>query len=242
MLRRSQSFRKTEHITFIEVNAWVTLLSGKQIQFSHILYSLTNLTNNRTKRVCMWLAVVGNLGLTFLSIGETFIACRLQTSETSFSFTFLIRITRNLTHVLIYTFCLSRFQSPHGLRRGSAAVRLLGLWVRIPPEAWMSVPFECCVLSGGGLCTGLISRPEESYWVWAPECHREASIMRRPSPTKGWCVMQTKQSCLTRFFPCVLSALWYIENITCLNCVFHKATYVCNCFFCRQLNPVQKAT
>jgi hypothetical protein len=25
------------------------------------------------------------------------------------------------------------------LRRGSAAARLLGLWVRIPPGAWMSV-------------------------------------------------------------------------------------------------------
>jgi len=28
---------------------------------------------------------------------------------------------------------------PRGLRRGSAADRLLGLWVRIPPGAWMFV-------------------------------------------------------------------------------------------------------
>jgi hypothetical protein len=50
--------------------------------------------------------------------------------------------------------------------RGSAAVRLLGLWVPIPPETRMSVSCECCVLSGRGLCDGLITRPEESYRVW----------------------------------------------------------------------------
>ena len=30
----------------------------------------------------------------------------------------------------------------------------------------MSLPCECCVLSGRGLFVGLISRPEESYRVW----------------------------------------------------------------------------
>jgi len=29
-----------------------------------------------------------------------------------------------------------RFQWPHGLRRGSAAARFLGLWDRILPGAW----------------------------------------------------------------------------------------------------------
>jgi hypothetical protein len=29
----------------------------------------------------------------------------------------------------------------------------------------MSVSFDCCVLSGRGLCDGLITRPEESYGV-----------------------------------------------------------------------------
>jgi hypothetical protein len=42
--------------------------------------------------------------------------------------------------------------------RGSTAARLLGLWVRIPLRAC-----ECCVLSGRGLCDGLITRPEECY-------------------------------------------------------------------------------
>jgi hypothetical protein len=45
------------------------------------------------------------------------------------------------------------------------AVRLLGLWVRIPPGAWMSVSCECCVLSGRGLCDGPVTRLEESYRV-----------------------------------------------------------------------------
>jgi hypothetical protein len=47
-----------------------------------------------------------------------------------------------------------------------AAACLLGLWVRIPPRACMSVSCECCVLSGRGLCDELVPRPEESYRVW----------------------------------------------------------------------------
>jgi hypothetical protein len=49
---------------------------------------------------------------------------------------------------------------------GSAAARLLGLWLRIPPGVWMSVSCECCVLSRTGLCVGLITRPEISYRTW----------------------------------------------------------------------------
>jgi hypothetical protein len=36
-----------------------------------------------------------------------------------------------------------RSQWPRGLRHGSTAARLLGLWARIPPGAWMSVACEC---------------------------------------------------------------------------------------------------
>jgi len=59
-----------------------------------------------------------------------------------------------------------RFQWSCGLRRGSAAVLLVGLWVRMPPETLMSVASECCVSLGRGLCQGPITRPEESYRVW----------------------------------------------------------------------------
>jgi hypothetical protein len=42
------------------------------------------------------------------------------------------------------------------------------------------------VLSGGGLCDELITRPEESYRLWRiVVCDREASTMRRPWPTWG---------------------------------------------------------
>jgi hypothetical protein len=57
-------------------------------------------------------------------------------------------------------------QWPRSLRCGSAAASLLGLWVEIPPGAWMSVSCECCVMSGRGLCVGLITRPEEFYRMW----------------------------------------------------------------------------
>jgi len=51
---------------------------------------------------------------------------------------------------------------PRGLRRGSAAARLLRFRVRIPPEEWMYISCECCVLSGRGPCDELITSPEES--------------------------------------------------------------------------------
>jgi hypothetical protein len=63
-----------------------------------------------------------------------------------------------------------------------AAARLLGLRARIPPGVWMSVSCECCVLSGRGVCIGMITPPEESYRVLC-ECDREALIMRRPCPS-----------------------------------------------------------
>jgi hypothetical protein len=57
----------------------------------------------------------------------------------------------------------------------------------------MSVSCECCVLSGRGFCVGLITRPEESYRICGvSECDYEASIMRRPWPTRGCCAMGEK--------------------------------------------------
>ena len=80
----------------------------------------------------------------------------------------------------------SRSQWPRGLVRRSTAARLLRLWVRIPPEAWMSVCCECCVLSGRGLCDALITRPEESYRLCCVVvCDLETSRMRRPWPALG---------------------------------------------------------
>ena len=71
------------------------------------------------------------------------------------------------------------------------AARPLACWlrIRIPLFAWMSVCCECCVLSGRGLCVGMITRPEESYrvwcfWVWSWNLYNE-----KPWPTGGCCAM-----------------------------------------------------
>jgi hypothetical protein len=61
---------------------------------------------------------------------------------------------------------VSRSQWPSGLSPGYFAIRLLGLWVRIPPGSWKFISCEFCVLSGTGHCVRPITRPEESYRVW----------------------------------------------------------------------------
>jgi hypothetical protein len=76
-----------------------------------------------------------------------------------------------------------RSQWPRGLRSRSSAARLLRLWVRIPPAAWI---FVCCVLSGRDVCDGLITRPEESYRLWrVVVCDQETSKTRRLKPATG---------------------------------------------------------
>ena len=50
----------------------------------------------------------------------------------------------------------------------------------------MFVRCECCVSPGRGLCDELITRPEESYWLWCVAvCDLETSRMRRPWPALG---------------------------------------------------------
>jgi hypothetical protein len=62
-----------------------------------------------------------------------------------------------------------------GLKRGLAAARLLGLWVRIPPVAWMSVSCECWSLvqrspTECGVSKSVIVKPRTT---------------RRPRPPRG---------------------------------------------------------
>ena len=87
---------------------------------------------------------------------------------------------------------MRRSQWPSGLRRRSAAALLLRLWVQIPQAAWMSV--VSVVLSGRGLCDGLITHPEESYRLWCVvEYDLEISWMRRPWPIGDCCAKQKKK-------------------------------------------------
>jgi hypothetical protein len=83
----------------------------------------------------------------------------------------------------------SRSQWPRCLKRGSAAARLLGLWVRIVRRHGCLSLVDCCVLSGRGLCDKLTTRSEESYrlCVCLIVCNLETSTMRPPRPELGCC-------------------------------------------------------
>ena len=68
-----------------------------------------------------------------------------------FSAPFFLHFFRFLSFPSCTRYKISGRQWPSGLRRGSADDRLLELRVRIPLEAWLSVPCECFVFSGRGL-------------------------------------------------------------------------------------------
>jgi hypothetical protein len=87
----------------------------------------------------------------------------------------------------LFSVCtMVRSQWPRGLICRSVTTSLLRSWVPISPVAWMSVCCGCCVLSGRGLCDMLITRPEESYWLWCViVCDLETSRMRRPWSVLG---------------------------------------------------------
>jgi hypothetical protein len=68
------------------------------------------------------------------------------------------------------------------------STRLLRLWVRIPPGAWIFICCECCMLSGRGLYDELITRPKESYrlvcrCVW-PRNLKNGEAMTRVGPQR----------------------------------------------------------
>jgi hypothetical protein len=83
-----------------------------------------------------------------------------------------------------------RSQWLRGLRRRSAATRPLRLWVRIPPGVWTFVCCECCVLSGRGLCDGLITRPE-SYRLWRVFVYDQETSNTRRLKARYWAVKNT---------------------------------------------------
>jgi hypothetical protein len=115
---------------------------------------------------------------------------------------FVGSVTTINIHKALINLCFGKLRSnnlstrwPSGIRRWSLAARLLRLWVRIPPEAWMFVCCECCVLLSRGLCDGLIALSEESYRVWCVVvCDLETSWMRRPWSTGGCCTKTNKQN------------------------------------------------
>ena len=94
----------------------------------------------------------------------------------------------------------SRSQLQRGLRRRSSAARLLRLWLRIPPGAWMSAVVSVVFCQVEVSSTGWITRPEESYRVWCVDvCDIDTSIMKSSWPTGGLLSQkETKQTFLTK--------------------------------------------
>jgi hypothetical protein len=74
----------------------------------------------------------------------------------------------------------------------------------------MFVCCECCVLSGRGLCDGLITRPEESYRLWrVVVCDQETSNTRRLKPATGLWKIQPK-GCNARKTNISSCSDWYV--------------------------------
>ena len=81
----------------------------------------------------------------------------------------------------------------------------------------MFVCCECCVLSGRGLCDGLITRPEESYQLWhVIVCDKNEEAKARYRAVKiqpKWVVTPGKQTTTTR----LRSATEDITQVTCVS-------------------------
>jgi len=117
----------------------------------------------------------------------------------------------------------SRSQWLRALRGASAAAGLLGLRVRIPPNAWMS---WVSLLPGRGLCGGLITRPEDAYRLWRlVVCDIATSRMRRHWPALvspvmldllSWKSRRRVKQRRTDNFPRERSTTRETQNPTCL--------------------------
>jgi len=121
----------------------------------------------------------------FVSVADLIIPLAEDYVEMTKWMTVIGDMGRTLTLIVLTRF-KGRSQWPRGLRCGSRAARVLRLWVRIPPGAWMFVCGECFVLSGRGLCDGLITRPGKSYGMWRViVCDQETSHARRLKLARG---------------------------------------------------------
>jgi hypothetical protein len=91
-------------------------------------------------------------------------------------------------------------QWPRGLRRGSETPRLLWLWFSNSARGMgvSLVNVVCCQVEVSASGWSLVQRNPVECGV--SECDREASIMRRPWPTRGCCDMKTKTRGVFFFF------------------------------------------
>ena len=74
---------------------------------------------------------------------------------------------------------ICRSQWPRGLRRRSTAARLLRLWVRIPPEAWMFVvSVVCCQVEVSATDLSLVQRSPT-------DCGASLCVIKKPRKRGG---------------------------------------------------------
>jgi hypothetical protein len=115
---------------------------------------------------------------------------------------------------------------------GSAATRLLGLWHRISPGAWMSLCCECCVLLGKG-----VLRADHSSRGVLPsvEC---LSVIVKPGQREGPGLIEAVVSWKEKYRNFVLKLNRYQRNPT-MRFVEHKSCFL-NGKFRFQIWPVTR--
>jgi hypothetical protein len=114
-----------------------------------------------------------------------------------------------------------------GRPRGrSAADRLLGLRVRIPPGAWMFVRFECCqveVFTSGRSLVHWVLPTEVCYCVWSRNLKNEAALAR------GGLLRQRRKSLVSFFLSSISASVTPLECKTLFQCVA-AGGYMSVCF------------
>jgi hypothetical protein len=118
----------------------------------------------------------------------------------------MLKGMRRLTCHLIMIH-ITEVPTPVGARsKAWVCGRLLAVSVGSNPTAGMNVCRECCVLSGRGLCVGLITCPEDSrvwrVWVWSSSLDNE-TLAR-------WGLLNHGKRNNWSLFPCVASTLLII--------------------------------
>ena len=109
---------------------------------------------------------------------RTFGVCRQSRTYVTPISKFLLFITSELIHARVNT---CRSQWPRGLRRSSAAARLIGSWVRIPPEAWIFVCCEyyvCCQVEVSATSWSLVQRSPS-------DCGASLCVIYKPRELAG---------------------------------------------------------
>jgi hypothetical protein len=122
------------------------------------------------KRVMVSLLRISQI--TFLRKAET-IDCAVKTESLNIIHVkFIFPRVSSLPIITLRAVKCSRSQWPRGLRRRSAAERLLGSWVRIPTEAWMFVFYEClcCQVEVSATGRSLVQRSPTDRCVF--ECDK----------------------------------------------------------------------